>query len=278
DLCGLWIDSDNIGLCEIIGSGTTGVVYKAVDRRSYHLYAVKCMLKARTPATRIHQAREVLLHQRVSGHAGVVSLRRFIEFGPFLFIVMDYYPEGDLHTALVKRNRYRGNPRLIKRVFLQILDAVGHCHKLGIFHRDLKPENILCNANGTELVLADFGLATHDVMSIEHGCGSAHYMSPEALGAAFKRVAYSTQHSDIWSLGVILINISCGRNPWMSSCPREDAGFRRFLREPDMLREILPITEDMNRLLKQIFVINPRQRPSIPQIKKAILRISSFTI
>jgi serine/threonine protein kinase len=59
-----------------------------------------------------------------------------------------------------------------------VLDAVAHCHALGIYHRDLKPENILVTNGGRCVKLADFGLATRKPLTADFGCGSTFYMSP----------------------------------------------------------------------------------------------------
>jgi serine/threonine protein kinase len=67
---------------------------------------------------------------------------------------------------------------LVKEIFTQILDAVQHCHDRHIFHRDLKPENILCDAEGTNIRLADFGLSTQVGFCSDYGLGSPYYMSP----------------------------------------------------------------------------------------------------
>ena len=68
--------------------------------------------------------------------------------------------------------------RIIKKVFLQLIDTVRSLHKLGIYHRDLKPDNIMCNKDGSKVWITDFGLATDQEVTADFGCGSAFYMSP----------------------------------------------------------------------------------------------------
>ena len=89
------------------------------------------------------------------------------------YVIMEYCPEGDLISNITERGRYLG-----EEAFLQILDAVPHCHRLGIYHGDLKPKNILVTQGGHQVKLADFGLATTQPYATEFGCGSTFYMSP----------------------------------------------------------------------------------------------------
>ena len=113
-------------------------------------------------------------------------MRTVIETDTTVFVVLDFCEEGDLFGMITEKSRYLGNDELIRSVFLQILDAVEHCHSMGIYHRDLKPENILCSERGTRVVLADFGLATAEPTSGDFGCGSTFYMSPGEFPSSYQ--------------------------------------------------------------------------------------------
>ncbi|CAO1616074.1 unnamed protein product [Parajaminaea phylloscopi] len=167
---------------------------------------------------------------------------------------------------------------MIKKVFCQILDAVEFCHSYGIYHRDLKPENILCLQGGAKVVLADFGLATGEKTSSDFGCGSTFYMGPECQGGITTRVSeYNTAANDVWSLGVILVNLMCGRNPWKQACTADET-FREYLRRPDFLMDILPISEEANAILKRIFTVRAEWRVSTQDLRKMVLSVGSFTV
>jgi serine/threonine protein kinase len=180
---GTLIDNDTLQLVEILGVGGYGVVYRAVDTRASFpkSYAVKCLVDP-TPKPNGRQRqvhiREITLHQLVSAHPHVVTLHRVIEDYNHTYIVMDYASDGDLFSQILYSCRYLGENYLIKKVFLQLLDAVEYCHSLGIYHRDLKPENVLCFNGGLQVAITDFGLATTDRVSEEFRTGSVYHMSP----------------------------------------------------------------------------------------------------
>lgn len=185
-------------------------------------------------------------------------------------------------NAAREKQRYEAEradmDQLIKKVFHQILDAVEFCHSYGIYHRDLKPENILCLQGGAKVVLADFGLATGEKASSDFGCGSTFYMGPECQGGITTRLTeYSTEANDIWSLGVILVNLICGRNPWKQACTADET-FREYLRRPDFLMDILPISPEANDVLKRIFTVRPEWRISTVDLRKMVDSVRHFTV
>jgi serine/threonine protein kinase len=88
---------------------------------------------------------------------------------------------------------------------------------------------------------------------------------------------YSTQKNDIWSLGVILINLTAGRNPWKQANMRNST-FAAYVRNPHhFFRIILPcISEELERILLRIFCLDPAHRISLPELKIHIQKCVSF--
>ncbi|EAA28650.2 hypothetical protein GE21DRAFT_5430 [Neurospora crassa] len=281
DRLGMFI-TNSLQLSGILGSGAYGVVYSAVDLKDNVRYAVKCLSKFNPDGTPLDarqitfQRQEIRLHHQASGHPNVVSMVKIIEQHDCIYVVLEYCPEGDLFYNITERGQYVGKDELAKSVFLQILDAVGHCHSRGIYHRDLKPENILVSDNGETVKLADFGLAIQQATSMDYGCGSTFYMSPECLDQTARRPFYYCAPNDVWSLGVILVNLTCGRNPWKQAS-FEDSTYRAFVKSKDFLKTILPVSDELNDILGRIFTPNPDHRITLPELRTRILACSRFT-
>lgn len=265
-------------LTGILGVGAYGVVYTARDIYTGCDYAVKALNKLGLDSRqRRFQQREIQLHIAASSHPNVVSVVKIMESIECTYVVMEYCPEGDLFSSITEQCFYLGNDQLVKSAFLQILDAVDYCHANGIYHRDLKPENILISNRGHTLKLADFGLATRDYWTSDFGCGSTFYMSPECQSTApASHTHYSSPANDIWSLGVILVNLACGRNPWKKASP-EDPTFKAYLKDPHFLSSILPISSDLELILRRIFDCNPARRITLAELRQMILACDVFT-
>jgi len=108
--------------------------------------------------------------------------------------------------------------------------------------------------------------------------GSTFYLSPECQGGLFDRLEhYNTATNDLWSLGVILVNLTCGRNPWRQATPTDET-FRAFVHNPDFLRTILPISHATNRILKGLFALEPRDQMSLRELRKRIQAVDTFTM
>lgn len=270
----------HLELVGILGVGAYGVVYTALDIHTNTPFAVKALSKLDLdPRQRKFQAREIALHARAQAHPNIVSLIEILDAPDCVYVVMEFCPEGDLFAVITDHGGYVGDDELARSVFLQLLDAVEHCHNLGIYHRDLKPENVLVCDNGQTVKLADFGLATTDEVTADFGCGSTFYMSPECQSMAPRSFnCYASAANDIWSLGVMLVNLTCGRNPWKRASVTMDDTFRAFVKQPDFLSTILPLSEELNYILKRIFQLDPARRISLAELRHLILHCPVFTI
>lgn len=174
DLLHTYIDNQSIQLVSIIGSGSYGVVYLGKYIYTNRYYAVKCM------DDHYITQNEINMHSILSGHDNILSLEKVVKEKNLIFIVMEYATHGDLFSSITQPQLSHdiiGKPKVIRRLFLQILDAVQHCHHNLIAHRDLKPENILLLSNH-RVKLADFGLSTNQLVTNEFNCGSSFYFSP----------------------------------------------------------------------------------------------------
>lgn len=266
----------------VLGSGAYGVVYLAKDVSTGIHYAVKALNKRMPNGLPLDlrqqqfQQTEMRLHYQVSAHPNIVSLLRIMDSRDHTYVIMEYCPEGDLFSNITEKGRYVGDDIAAKNAFLQILEAVSHCHRHGIYHRDLKPENILVTQAGQQVKLADFGLATTERYATEFGCGSTFYMSPECQDQSSGKPYYACAPNDIWSLGVILVNLTCGRNPWKSASSK-DSTFRAFKEDRHFLKTILPLSDELNDILGMIFELDPTKRIKLDELRQRILNCHQFT-
>ena len=88
--------------------------------------------------------------------------------------------------------------------------------------------------------------------------------------------SYLSAPNDVWSLGIILVNLTCGSNPWKRASV-EDTSFKAYLRDPKFLASILPLSPELDSILRRIFECNPSKRITIPKLKELILQCPRLT-
>lgn len=100
--------------------------------------------------------------------------------------------------------------------------------------------------------------------------------SSECIGEEHNLTPYSTEISDIWSLGVIFVNMVTGRNPWRRATTH-DQHFHLFMSDPDkFITKMLPMSEPTRELIKRVFTFSPTSRISLEEFREAILAIDTF--
>ncbi|TBU48293.1 kinase-like domain-containing protein [Dichomitus squalens] len=263
-------------LTEELGSGSYGVVYKAVDLTNDNLVAVKVIRTVgRSPAELATIKREVALHSVVAHHESVVGLIDAFDTDEYCYMILEYIRGGDLFEQIVEKKSYQGKDELLRRAFVSLVDAVQACHDAKIAHRDLKPENILTSEDGSRLYLADFGLAMNQKMASDCGRGTSIYMSPEATGELTARQPFDPYLNDIWALGVILVNMITRQNPWSKATSR-DADFSQFIMGPEFLLKEFPMSKGAFAIIREILDLHPAKRISLRALRKAILSLDTF--
>lgn len=116
---------------------------------------------------------------------------------------------GELFNYIVQNGRMP-EPRA-RLFFQQIISGIEYSHRLKIVHRDLKPENVLLD-DDLNVKIADFGLSSDisDGNFLKTSCGSPNYAAPEVISGG----VYAGPEIDVWSSGVILYVMLCGRLPF----------------------------------------------------------------
>lgn len=185
---------------EKLGEGTYGVVFKAIDKRTQEIVALKRIRldqeEEGIPPTSI---REISILKELK-HPSVVELKEVINSQGKLTLVFEYL-NTDLKKYLDSTNNML-SPNLVKSYAYQIIAGLCYCHCHRIIHRDMKPQNLLLNKTG-QIKLCDFGLArafTIPLRNYTHEVVTLWYRAPEILlGSKFYSLPV-----DIWSTGAII--------------------------------------------------------------------------
>ncbi|KND01276.1 RAN protein kinase [Spizellomyces punctatus DAOM BR117] len=276
DKIGQLLDDGRLRLVSVLGMGSFAVVYLAESTTNpSDQFAVKCLFKSNlTPTQLALQHNEATVMSLLSGHDHIVKLFKTIDTDDCLYLVLEYC-DTDLFDLIEKRNGL--DPTLARTLFHQLLDASEYCHSKGIYHRDLKPENVLVTFTGDDTIslkLTDFGLATTQEWSTEFGCGSVRYMAPECLDASGP--GYSTPANDVWGLGIMLINLLTGQNPWIEPTAT-DPLFETMLNSGfDPVRRQFGFSESLGWILERMFCLDPFERASLAQVREWMQGIEFF--
>merc|ERR1719295_2345727 len=191
----------------VIGSGSFGVVYKAVQLTSQQTVAIKKVREDRR-----YKNRELQIMKAVK-HPNIVTLMDCfyskIQRDIYLNLVMEYIPET-LYVTI--RNHAKAGQcipfALTKLYAYQICRALSYCHQRAICHRDIKPQNLLLDPDTHTVKLCDFGSAKRlkeNEPNVSYIC-SRYYRAPELI---FESSYYSTS-IDLWSLGCVIGELFLG--------------------------------------------------------------------
>ncbi|KAK5905322.1 hypothetical protein CesoFtcFv8_006798 [Champsocephalus esox] len=242
-----------------IGEGSTGIVCIATVKTTGKLVAVKKM------DLRKQQRRELLFNEvvimRDYHHDNVVEMYNSYLVGDELWVVMEFL-EGGALTDIVTHTRM--NEEQIATVCLSVLKALAVLHTQGVIHRDIKSDSILLTHDG-RVKLSDFGFCAQvskEVQRRKSLVGTPYWMAPELIS----RLPYGPE-VDIWSLGIMVIEMVDGEPPYFNEPPLKAM---KMIRDnlPPKLKNLHKVSPLLKGFLDKTLVRDPAQRSSASELLK----------
>lgn len=262
-----WVKGD------LIGKGTYGRVYLALNATAGEMIAVKQVELPRTAADRDSSRQRNLVTALKSeietlkdlDHPNVVTCLGFEETADTLSIFLEYVPGGSIGSCLRRHGKFEEDTA--SSFLNQTLQGLAYLHKQGILHRDLKADNLLVDFQGT-CKISDFGTVRrsdhiYDNVADMSLQGSIFWMAPEVV--SLSRKGYSAK-VDIWSLGCVVLEMLAGRRPWSD----EEAVQAMFKIGAE--RRAPPVPPDVKlskpaaHFLRNCFEIDPDRRPTAARL------------
>ncbi|KAL4434192.1 hypothetical protein ABPG75_000633 [Micractinium tetrahymenae] len=254
-----------------INKGSFGFVVLAENLETREQVAIK-FTRVDSDSDVKHAHREIMNHQRLL-HPHVVQLKEVFAAKPFLALVMEFVPNGDMFQYVVSR---RGLPESEARWFFQqLMLGMDYCHRKGVMSRDIKLENTLLVLQPDKkplLKLCDFGYSKHDTLDsvAKSKVGTPGYTAPEVIQNVR---GYDGKMADIWSAGVMLYTMLFARYPFerpedkkLDQHQRLQRILHRIIKVDYVIPESPAITPACRDLLQKILVADPAKRLNIAQI------------
>ena len=235
---------DRYEILETIGEGGMALVFRALDRRLNRYVAVKIMREEMAEDEEFRRRFCAESHAvAMLSNPNIVAVYDVSHSDEREYIVMELISGITLKQYMDKKGAL--DWKEVVHFSKQITRALSHAHERGIIHRDIKPQNIMLLRDGT-LKVADFGIAALENEVYENNgqtIGSIHYIAPEQA-----RGNSPDARSDIYSLGVVMYEMLCGRLPYTGNTLAEIA-VKHMNAKPEPPRSIIPsIPEELENI------------------------------
>lgn len=255
---------DLYSLRAVLSDSDNGTVFSGRRRIDNAAVAIKRIMKGKVKRWHMIKEKsvpmEIALLRKVNEtrHAGVVTLLEWFECSDcFLLVMARPTPVLDLFDYVSEKKRLDENTS--KMIFVQVVEAMVHCHQRSVLHRDIKLENILVKTDTLISTIIDFGCGTHLHSNLyKDFAGTPQYYPPEYYICK----QYHGLPAAVWSVGVMLYAMLCGRLPFASAheiVHLEPSWHGSFC------RKISPAAKD---LVEHMLKKQPRRRLQMQEILK----------
>lgn len=201
---------------KLLGAGSYGKVFLAHNQFvKEHKVAIKVLDRTHINESLSEILEEFKILSRLD-HPNIVKYYETYRDKRYLYLVMEYCPNGDLLDKMIKVcQKGATGEDFVAKVVDKLLHALKHCHMNGIVHRDLKPENVMFGEDD-EIKLIDFGLAKQNITNkMQTFAGTPYYTAPEVIQGEYG------PDCDLWSLGVLTYFMLSGFYPFKGRNKKE---------------------------------------------------------
>eukprot|EP01104_Vermistella_antarctica_P017435 TRINITY_DN6179_c0_g2_i2.p1 TRINITY_DN6179_c0_g2~~TRINITY_DN6179_c0_g2_i2.p1 ORF type:complete len:560 (+),score=160.67 TRINITY_DN6179_c0_g2_i2:71-1750(+) len=215
-------DANDYDLTDLIGSGSTSKVWKAMYKPTQTPVAVK-LFNLEFCSRDMEELRNEIQFMKSMHHKNIVNLLCSFTQGEYLWLVMDLLDAGSI-LDIVRHSHERGiqDEAVIATVLKHSLQGIEYLHKTGHIHRDIKCGNILLSRSG-RVQISDFGVSAMLVEQGERKCnrqtfvGTPCWMAPEVM----EQVDGYNYSADIWSFGITALEMAHGSAPLSQFSPMQ---------------------------------------------------------
>lgn len=260
---------NQIRICEEVGRGAFGVVYRGVVLESGQNVAVKQIDLDHELASILEVNKEIQILSECQLPQITMYLGCVVN-GPKLWVIMEFI-DGGLLYELLQDGRI-ADENLVVYITKEMLLALSYLHGQGKIHRDFKSQNVLLTLSGL-VKLTDFGVSTQLFSSFSRRntvVGTPYWMAPEVIANSS---GGHTFQADVWSLGCCIFEMCTGKPPFQDryspmqalraiSAIETDAEFWKLVDE-ELLAGIL---NTLLHFLRQCLIVDPTMRPSTSEL------------
>ena len=253
-----------------LGVGAYSIVYQVKEKEKGDEYAAKVIIHFQKNEIKVSQilssTNSPYIIKFIKFDQGEIKVRNKVEFRSY--IIYELCPKGSLEKYL-SYGLGGFDENQSKFIFSEILIGIQECHKKGICHLDIKAENIFLG-NEFNIKIGDFGFSSTNSF-LEGDYGTRGYKAPEVTNDK----EYDGIKADIFSLGVLLLNIRTGKFLFKEANESKEKTVYDLVKDKDQRiwnivesNDITGLSDEFKSLFLRMVSLNPKDRPSIDDILK----------